>query len=509
MTVFHSIISKISSNRLKEIDLFRQHPGEVQAKVLQELLSTAKDTEWGRKYSFKDITDIRDFQAKLPISAYEELKTDIERSMRGEKNILWPGITQWYAKSSGTSCDKSKFIPITQDSLKKCHYKAGLDVLWVYANNYPETGIVHGKNLCLGGSHQISNFNNKSFTGDLSAIILEKLPILTQLKNVPRPSISLIPDFEEKIAKVAEATINENIRSFSGVPSWFLVLINHILEVTGKSNLLEVWPNLEVFIHGGVHFEPYREQYKRLIPSEKMNYMETYNASEGFFSLQDEPGKDDMLLMLDLGIFMEFIPMSEFGKENPMILSIEEIELDTNYALVISTNTGLWRYILGDTIKFTCKYPHKIKITGRTKHFINAFGEEVIVDNAEKALQSACRATSASISDYTAGPVYMNAKSKGAHQWLIEFENKPENLEVFSLELDKALKSLNSDYEAKRHKNLALEPPLIISMQKGTFYQWMKERGKVGGQNKIPRLSNNRKYLDQLLKVNERLSHKK
>jgi hypothetical protein len=358
-----------------------------------------------------------------------------------------------------------------------------------------------GKTLILGGSHQINNINNNSYYGDLSAILIENVPFWTDFIRTPPAEIALIEEFEEKIEQILKTSLDQNVTSLAGVPSWYLVLLKRVLEKTSKKNILEVWPNLEVFIHGGVNFDPYREQYKKLIPSDQMQYMETYNASEGFFAIQNDPKSSDMLLMLDYGIYYEFIPMEEFGKENPRVLTLEEVELDKNYALVISSNAGLWRYIIGDTIKFTSKYPYKIKITGRTKHFINAFGEEVIIDNAEKALQEACKNTGAIVEEYTAGPVFMGTDQKGAHQWIIEFAKEPDNVEKFTQILDEALQSLNSDYEAKRHKGITLEMPHLVVAPKETFYNWMKQRGKIGGQNKIPRLSNDRKYLDQLLKM--------
>jgi hypothetical protein len=419
----------------------------------------------------------------------------------GEKDVLWPGEVKWFAKSSGTTSDKSKFIPVTREALEDCHLRGPKDVFAQYIKNYPDTKILKGKTLTLGGSHRINNFSNNSYYGDLSAIIIENVPFWTDFIRTPSTEIALIEEFDEKIEKIIETALDQNVTSFAGVPSWYLVLMKRVLEKTGKNNILEVWPNMEVFTHGGVNFEPYREQYKKLIPSEKMHYMETYNASEGFFGIQDNPHRDDMLLMLDYGVYYEFIPMKDWEKENPRVLTLEEVELDENYALVISTNAGLWRYIIGDTIKFTCKFPFKIKITGRTKHFINAFGEEVIIDNAERALQIACKHTGAIINEYTAGPVFMTEKSKGAHQWIIEFEKVPDDLDYFITTLDNSLKTLNSDYEAKRHKNLTLEKPHLNVAPKGTFYNWMKSRGKIGGQNKIPRLSNNRKYLDELVKM--------
>lgn len=501
MALLNSVISWINLKRIYNIQLYREYPHEIQDETLLGLISSAKRTEWGRKHNFTDFNSTKDFQQSVPLQTYDNIKPFIERLREGEKDLLWPGTIKWFAKSSGTTSDKSKFIPVTRDSLEDCHLRGPKDVFALYIKNYPETKVLKGKTLTLGGSHRVNNFSNNSYYGDLSAIIIENVPFWTDFIRTPSTEIALIEEFEEKIEKIIETSLDQNVTSFAGVPSWYLVLVNRVLEKTGKKNLLEVWPNMEVFVHGGVNFEPYREQYKKLIPSAQMHYMETYNASEGFFGIQDNPHRDDMLLMLDYGVFYEFIPMSEWGKENPKVLTLAEIEMDVNYALVISTNAGLWRYIIGDTIKFTCKFPYKIKITGRTKHFINAFGEEVIIDNAEQAMQIACRQTSAIVNEYTAGPVFMTDDSKGAHQWIIEFEKEPDELEHFTTALDNSLKTLNSDYEAKRHKNLTLEKPQIIVAPKGTFYNWMKNRGKIGGQNKIPRLSNNRIYLDELLNL--------
>lgn len=501
MPILNSVINWINFKRIYQIQLYRDHPHDIQNETFFELISTAKNTKWGKKFNYKDITNIKDFQESVPLQTYEDVHPYIEELRKGEQNLLWPGEVKWFAKSSGTTSDKSKYIPVTKVALENCHLRGPKDVLALFVKNHPETGVLKGKTLTLGGSHQINNFSNNSYYGDLSAILIENVPFWTDFIRTPSTEIALIEEFEEKIEKIIENSLEENVTSFAGVPSWYLVLFKRILEKTGKSNLLEVWPKLEVFVHGGVNFEPYREQYKKIIPSNQMHYMETYNASEGFFGIQDNPSRSDMLLMLDYGIFYEFIPMSDFGKENPRVLPLEEVELDENYAIVISTNAGLWRYIIGDTVQFTCKYPFKIKITGRTKHFINAFGEEIIIDNAERALQNACKKTSAIIDEYTAGPVFMGDNQKGAHQWIIEFDKEPDDIEHFTVSLDNALKTLNSDYEAKRHKNLTLEEPHVVVAPKGTFYKWMKNRGKIGGQNKIPRLSNNRKYLDELLEL--------
>ena len=501
MPLLNSVINWLNVKRIYQIELFGKHPREIQQEVFSELINMASDTEWGRKYKYAEIGSVIEYQQRVPLQTYEDIKPWVDRLREGEKDILWPGKVRWFAKSSGTTSDKSKFIPVTEEALKDCHFRGGKDVFAMYVKNHPGTNLICGKSLTLGGSTRINNFSNKSFYGDLSAILIENVPFWTEFIRIPPPRIALIEEFEEKLEKIIDATINENVTSMAGVPSWYLVLLKKVLEKTGKKNILEVWPKLELFIHGGVNFEPYREQFKELIPSPNMNYMETYNASEGFFALQDNPSTSDMLLMLDIGVFYEFIPMSEWGSENPRVLTLSEVEVEENYAMVISTNGGLWRYIIGDTVKFTSKYPYKIRITGRTKHFINAFGEEVIVDNAEQALKIACERTGAIVHEYTAGPIFMGAENKGAHQWIIEFQKRPSSPEQFVSCLDNALKMLNSDYEAKRHKNLTLEMPHLLSAPQGTFYKWMKSRGKIGGQNKIPRLSNDRQYLDQLLEL--------
>lgn len=501
MPVINSIINWVNFKRIYQIDLFKKHPHEVQRDVLFNLLDKASNTEYGIKHNFKDISSEKEFREQVPVLGYDDLKPFVERMMQGEKNLLWPGETRWFAKSSGTTNDKSKFIPVSKDSLEDVHIRGGRDVLALYLKNNPDSGVLSGKALTLGGSHRVNNYNNNSYYGDLSAIIIENIPFWTEFYRTPSTEISLIEEFEEKIEKIIQHSLDENVTSFAGVPSWYLVLLKRVLEVTGKSNILEVWPNLEVFTHGGVKFEPYREQYEKLIPSSNMHYVETYNASEGFFGIQDDPDKHDMLLMLDYGIYYEFIPMDEFRSDNLNAVSLEDVEIGRNYAMVISTNGGLWRYLIGDTVRFTQKYPFKFVITGRTKHFINAFGEEVIIDNAEKAFQIACERTGAIILEYTGGPIYMKEHNRGAHEWIIEFEKNPDDMEHFISIFDGALKTINSDYEAKRHRNLSLEMPHMIAAPKGLFYEWMKRRGKAGGQNKIPRLANDREYLDQLTEL--------
>lgn len=501
MPLINSVVKWLNFKRIYQIQLYRDYPLDIQNEVLFSLINSARETEWGKAHDYEKIITREDFQKAVPLQNYNDIKPFVERLRDGGKNLLWPGEVKWFAKSSGTTSDKSKFIPVTKESLDDCHMRGPKDVFAQFIKNYPETNILKGKTLTLGGSHRVNKTENNSYYGDLSSILLENVPFWADFIRTPSTEIALIEEFEEKIERIIDTALEENVTSFSGVPSWYLVLFNRVLEKTGKNNILEVWPNMEVFVHGGVNFEPYRKQYKKLFPSEQMHYMETYNASEGFFGIQDNPHQNDMLLMLDYGVYYEFIPMSDWHSENPTVISLKNVEIGENYAIVISTSAGLWRYMIGDTVMFTSKYPFKIKVTGRTKHFINAFGEEVIIDNAEKAIQIACDHTGAIVNEYTAGPVFMADNQKGAHQWIIEFNKAPNDLDFFITALDNSLKTLNSDYEAKRHKNLTLDKPQIIAAPKGTFYQWMKNRQKVGGQNKIPRLANDRKYLDELLKM--------
>lgn len=501
MPIINSIVNWLNFKRIYNIELFKKYPYNVQKDSFSKLISMALNTEWGKKYGFHNEMSIEEYQNVVPIQSYEQIKPWIERLKNGEKNLLWPSEIKWFAKSSGTTDDKSKFIPVSNESLEECHFKGARDVLAIYSSNFPNTGVLKGKSLTLGGSHQISNLKSQSFTGDLSAILIENLPFIATFIQTPSSDIALLSEWEQKLEKITKHTITENVTVIVGVPSWMLVLLNYILDYTGKKNILEVWPNLELFTHGGVSFIPYRKSYNQVIPSNDMHYMEIYNASEGFFGIQDNPNTDDMLLMLDYGVFYEFIPAENINDPNPPVYTIKDVELNKNYAIVISTNAGLWRYIIGDTVVFTSLFPHKIKISGRTKHFMNAFGEEIIIDNAEKALMIATEKTGAIISEYTAAPVYMSNKSKGTHEWLIEFKKEPENLEKFKDLLDNALKSLNSDYEAKRYKDFTLTSPIVKSIPKGTFYKWFEFKGKLGGQNKMPRLSNDRKYVEEIHKI--------
>ncbi|MFC2096703.1 GH3 auxin-responsive promoter family protein [Bacteroidota bacterium] len=504
MPIVKAIISWMIKKRIHQMDLFKRYPMEVQSEVLTNLLKTAKNTEWGKKYHFNSINSISDFRERFPIQDYESLKSYIHRARMGEKNVLWPGEIKWFAKSSGTTSDKSKFIPVSKDALEECHFKGGKDSLALYSLNYPDTRILKGKGLLIGGSHQIANFNNESFFGDISAVIIQNLPFWVHFIRTPDVSITLMDDWEEKIELMARATIKDNVTNISGVPSWTLVLFKKILEITGKNNICEVWPDLELFIHGGVSFIPYREQFKKFIPKTNMHYQETYNASEGFFAVQDDPNSEGMLLMLDYGIFYEFIPASKVNEENPESYTLEEITLGENYAIVISTNGGLWRYMIGDTVQFTSKNPFKIRITGRTRQYINTFGEELIVDNAEEAIKSASLKTGALIREYSVAPIFIETNKQGSHQWLVEFEKEPDDINLFTELLDNALKSLNSDYEAKRYKDLNLVMPELVKIRYGCFYEWLKEHGKLGGQHKVPRLSNSREFVDQILEMNRR-----
>jgi hypothetical protein len=486
--------------RYHQIELFMKYPHEVQAEWFNELIDSGSETEWGKKHDYASLRSLADFKKAVPVSDYDDLKPYIERIMKGEQNVLWPTEIKWFAKSSGTTSDKSKFIPISKESLEDCHYKGGKDMISIYYNHKPDSRIFSGRALVLGGSSTVNQLNKDSYYGDLSAVIIRNLPFWAEFQRTPSMDVALMDEWEEKLEKMAQITAKQDITSISGVPSWTLVLLRRVLEITGKDYISEVWPNLEMFAHGGVSFDPYIKQYRNIFNSDKITYLETYNASEGFFGIQDQFDEDNsMLLMLDYGIFYEFMPMEELGKDHPETLSLHEVETGVNYALIISTNGGLWRYQIGDTIEFTSLDPYRIRVTGRTKHFINAFGEELIVDNAEKALSIACEKTKAIVKDYTAAPVYMEGNSKGSHEWAIEFSQEPESFEFFKDTFDNALKSQNSDYEAKRYKSFVLSEPIIHKLPTGTFYNWMKKRGKLGGQNKVPRLSNNRKYIDEIL----------
>lgn len=494
-----SIVSRAFLKRQKELERHINEGGALQQEVLEYLVDRAKNTEYGRRCLFSGIKTYEDFAQNVPLNSYEELKTWIDRMRHGEADVLWPGVVKWYAKSSGTTNDKSKFIPVSREGLQNVHYQGGKDAVALYLRNNPRSRIFDGKSLILGGSHS-PNYNlHGSLVGDLSAILIENINPLANLVRVPKKQTALLSDFEIKRDRIARETLNANVTNISGVPSWMLSVLTRVLEISGKNTIDEVWENLEMFFHGGVAFTPYRKQYEQIIRSPRMHYMETYNASEGFFGLQSDPSDPAMLLMLDYSVFYEFIPMDEFGKEHPTVVPLTGVETGVNYAMVISTSCGLWRYIIGDTVKFTSKNPYKFVITGRTKSFINAFGEELIVDNAEKGLEYACRETGAEVSEYTAAPVFMDDNAKCRHQWLIEFKREPADIDAFADILDRRLQEINSDYEAKRYKDITLQHLEIVKARPGLFNDWLKSRGKLGGQHKVPRLSNSREIIEQML----------
>ncbi len=501
MSLTH-IVRNAFTSRQREIERYDNEAQQLQMHTLEYLTTTAKDTEYGRKHTFSTINSYEKFADSVSLNTYEELKGDIDRMRHGERDVLWKGRVKWYAKSSGTTNDKSKFIPVSHDGLQHIHYAGGKDVVALYLQNNPNSRLFDGRSLILGGSHSPNYDVADSLVGDLSAILIENINPLANLVRVPKKSTALLSDFEIKRDRIARETINKNVTNISGVPSWMLSVLTRVMELTGKKHLEEVWPNLEVFFHGGVAFTPYRKQYEQLITSPNMHYMETYNASEGFFGIQNDPADKAMLLMIDYGVFYEFIPMDEFGTENPTIVPLWGVETNKNYAMVISTSCGLWRYIIGDTVMFTSKNPYKFVITGRTKHFINAFGEELIVDNAEKGLAYACEQTGAEVLEYTAAPVFMDDNAKCRHQWLIEFSKEPADLNQFAALLDTKLQEINSDYEAKRYKNITLQHLEIVKARHNLFNDWLKSKGKLGGQHKVPRLSNSRKNIDEMLKMN-------
>lgn len=501
LPVINSIASWILKKRFHQIELFLKYPNEVQEELLFQLLRTAEQTLVGVKYDFDSIRSYKTFAERIPISSYEDLAISIERTQKGEQNIFWPTPISWFAKSSGTTNAKSKLIPVSEEALEDCHYKAGKDMLCLYLNNNEDSKLFLGKSLRLGGSKQAYQDNN-TFFGDLSAILIENMPKWAEFSSTPCNEVSLMSEWETKLHAIVQETITENVTSFAGVPSWMLVLLNKVLEETGEKNILQVWENLEVYFHGGVSFEPYKEQYHKLIPSANFRYYEIYNASEGFFAIQDRNNSNELLLMLDYGIFYEFIPMDTFGKSDQKVIPLSEVELDKNYAIVITTNSGLWRYLIGDTIRFTSVSPYRIKVTGRTKHHINVFGEELMIENADKAIAKAAQETKTEVVDYTVAPVFMQGKEKGSHEWMIEFRTPPKNINEFKYLLDETLKEVNSDYEAKRYNNMTLNPPVIHVAREGLFYDWLKQKGKLGGQNKIPRLSNTREYMETLKSLN-------
>ena len=495
--LFNSVASWFLKKRINQIELFKKFPNEVQQEVLRKLLVYNIDTEIGKKYDFKSIKNYKDFNNRIASSSYEDISKTIERVRKGEQNIFWSTPIKWFAKSSGTTNSKSKFIPISYESLDDCHYKAGKDMLSLYFNNNEDSQLLAGKCLRLGGSREIYE-DNMSYYGDLSAIMIDNLPFWAELSSTPSQKTSLIPEWEEKVKAIIKESLNQKVTSFAGVPSWMMVLLNSVLKETKKDNILEVWENSEVYFHGGVNFEPYKSVYNKLFPSKKFKYYEIYNASEGFFAIQDQNNSSELLLMLDYGIFYEFIPIHNTDK----IIPLSEVELNINYAIVITTNSGLWRYKIGDTVKFTSLNPYRIKVTGRTKHFINAFGEELIIENAENALAKTAEKNNCKVREYTAAPIYMSSDKTGTHEWLIEFSENPKDLEKFIKTLDENLKNMNSDYEAKRHKDSTMKMPKVIIARPNLFYDWLSSKNKLGGQNKIPRLSNSREFLDELISLN-------
>ena len=497
-----SLLGGVFKSRQTHIEAYTHNSEEIQRRVMTHLVQQGQRTQYGKTWGMNNVRTYEDFANRMPVTTYEELKGPIDRMRHGEADVLWPGVVKWFAKSSGTTNDKSKFIPVSADGLKNIHYKGGKDAVALYLRNNPKSKLFDGRSLILGGSHS-PNYNvANSIVGDLSAILIENINPLANLVRVPKKSIALMPDFEAKREAIARQTLHANITNISGVPSWMLSVLVRVLELSGKNTLAEVWPGLEVFFHGGIAFGPYREQYHHLVGSSQMQYMETYNASEGFFGLQDAPNDESMLLMLDYDVFYEFIPMDEFGRDNATIVPLWGVMPGQNYAMVISTSCGLWRYIIGDTVMFTSTQPYKFKITGRTKYFINAFGEELIMDNAEQGLAYACKTTGAEVLEYTAAPVFMDAEAKCRHQWLIEFSRQPSSLDAFAKALDQRLQQLNSDYEAKRHKDITLQQLEVVVARPNLFNDWLKSKGKLGGQHKVPRLGNSRKNIDELLQMN-------
>jgi GH3 auxin-responsive promoter len=500
MKLLSSIISKLARNRFWRVQNWSNHPVAAQRQVLQDLVSAGQYTEFGKKHHFQKLFTLKEFKKNVSIQQYENIQPYIGRMMQGEDNILWNTPVTWFAKSSGTTSDKSKFIPISDESLADNHFKAAKDVLTNYYNNFPSSDLLTGKSLVVGGSHQINKVNEAIQFGDLSAVLMQNSPFWGQWIRTPELSVALLDEWENKIEKLAEITANENVTSLAGVPTWTLLLLKRILQIKNKQTIKEVWPNLELYVNGGVSFVPYKEQFDKIIGA-KINYLEIYNASEGFIAGQVKPDDDGMLLFTEHGIFYEFMPVEEYGKETPTTVGLSNVIINKNYALIISTTGGLWRYLIGDTIIFTSLNPYKIKVSGRLKHYMNAFGEEVIVDNTDKAIAVACEKTNATVSDYTAAPVYFSQNSNGAHEWLIEFEKEPNNITAFTYELDNALKDVNSDYEAKRHKDIALRLPIVHVLPKDTFTKWLKSKEKLGGQHKVPRLSNERIILEEILSI--------
>lgn len=499
-----TLIGRCFVQRQREIDLYATQSEQLQDRVFARLMREASSTEWGRRYDYAHMTSYDDYRCRVPLQTYDDIKPYVERMRQGEQGVLWPTPVRWFAQSSGTTNDKSKFLPVSREALRDIHYRGGMDCVALYLRSNPQSRFFSGKGLILGGSHRPLHNLRHSLVGDLSAILIENVSPAVNFIRVPSKRIALMSEWESKIEQMARSTMNANVTNLSGVPSWMLVVLKRVLQLKGATCIDEVWPHLEVFFHGGVSFTPYREQYASLFASpERMHYVETYNASEGFFGIQDNPSDPSMLLMIDYGVFYEFVPLEELDRDQPRAYRLEEVEPGRNYALVISTSCGLWRYLIGDTVRFTSVRPYKFVITGRTKHFINAFGEELIVDNAERGLARACRETGAQVLDYTAAPVFMDERAKCRHQWLVEFSRQPDSLVRFAAVLDETLRQLNSDYDAKRYKDIALQPLQLVVARPGLFHDWLKQKGKLGGQHKVPRLSNDRRYIDELLALND------
>ncbi|PQJ20411.1 MULTISPECIES: GH3 auxin-responsive promoter family protein [Nonlabens] len=503
-TILNSVVSWFLKKRIHDMELFIKHPQELQDNVLQDLIYFARNTEYGKKYGFKDIKSYKDFAAIMPVVEYSDVQADIERCKSGENNIFWPTDIKWFAMSSGTTSARSKFIPVSQESLEDCHYAAAKDLLCMYLNNNPESKLFTGKGLRLGGSKKLDKKAGTA-AGDLSSILIDNMPFWADYSSTPGNETALLADWETKLPAIVNETIKERVTSLAGVPSWMMVLLNKVLETTGKDNILQVWPDMEVFFHGGVSFDPYIEEYRKLLPSDRVKYYEIYNASEGFFAIQDKNDSKELLLMLDYGIFYEFIPMDNYGTPDEEIIPLNQVELGKNYAVIITTNAGLWRYKIGDTVRFTSTSPYRIKVTGRTKHHINVFGEELIIENAEEALKNTMISVPCAIKEYTVAPVFMQGKEKGAHEWMIEFNTAPVDEFAFAKALDENLQKVNTDYEAKRYNNTTLTAPRIHHAKENTFYNWLKDKNKLGGQHKIPRLSNSREYMEELLKIHNSL----
>lgn len=503
MSYLNSAYLWLMKARLKEIDAFGSRATDIQHKLLAYLIDKGKHTEYGKAHGFSNIHSEQDFKKSVPVARYEDLQPHIEKMMRGERDILWPGKIRWFSKSSGTTNAKSKYIPVSRESLWNCHYKGGKDLFALYIRSHPRSGIFSGKNVSLGGSLHPWPENRHIICGDVSAIITKNLPLWAESRRTPKQKVALLDDWETKLSRMTEITRRQDIRSLLGVPSWMMIFLQRMLEMTGKKHIRDIWPHIELFVHGGVSFVPYRSQFSRMM-GQDFSFMETYNASEGFFGIQDDENINELMLMLDYGIYYEFMPLDEIGKEHPLTLGLDEVETGRNYALIISTNAGLWRYMIGDTVVFTSLKPYRFKISGRTRQFINTFGEELMVENADSALHSACEKTKAEISDYTAAPVFLDQSNRACHQWLIEFSRKPDNLRTFVEELDSRLKSLNSDYEAKRQHDMILKEPEVIVLPAGSFLSWLKEKGKLGGQHKVPRLSNNREFADEILRLSRK-----